>query len=293
MGSFMIRGKKNFLPPHPLIMGFGLLFRLDESSLGSHLNERRVRGEEEGINDFEESGPPQEISDSESEKSVTDKELVLESKNVTVDLNAEVEDPLKFLPQDATISEINKEDTSNIVGNSYGVASVTPQLEDLIDRALGLGPAAVSQKHYGVETSQVNMSEDHGSEEWKATGRDKPHISKAERRKLKKGHKNGAGDANVELENEESKETVVSVSQPEKSVQNSKVIGGKISRGQKGKLKKMKEKYANQDEEERSIRMALLAVSTRTSTFIILQNSDIFFYHIQGICVPRNINFLF
>lgn len=95
------------------------------------------------------------------------------------------------------------------------------------------------------------------------------------------------------MENEESKETVVSVSQPEKSVQNSKVIGGKISRGQKGKLKKMKEKYANQDEEERSIRMALLAVSTRTSTFIILQNSDIFFYHIQGICVPRNINFLF
>ncbi|PWA81457.1 ribonuclease H-like domain-containing protein [Artemisia annua] len=42
VGSFMIRGKKNFLPPHPLIMGFGILFRLDETSLGSHLNERRI-----------------------------------------------------------------------------------------------------------------------------------------------------------------------------------------------------------------------------------------------------------
>ncbi|GMN64731.1 hypothetical protein TIFTF001_033799 [Ficus carica] len=30
----------------------------------------------------------------------------------------------------------------------------------------------------------------------------------------------------------------------------------------KGKLKKMKEKYADQDEEERSTRMALLALST-------------------------------
>lgn len=26
-GSFMIRGKKNFLPPQPLIMGFGLMFK--------------------------------------------------------------------------------------------------------------------------------------------------------------------------------------------------------------------------------------------------------------------------
>lgn len=27
-GSFMIRGRKNFLPPHPLVMGFAVLFKL-------------------------------------------------------------------------------------------------------------------------------------------------------------------------------------------------------------------------------------------------------------------------
>lgn len=32
-GSFMIRGKKNFLPPVPVVLGFGLLFRLEESSI--------------------------------------------------------------------------------------------------------------------------------------------------------------------------------------------------------------------------------------------------------------------
>jgi predicted ribosome quality control (RQC) complex YloA/Tae2 family protein len=31
-GSFMIRGKKNFLPPSPLILGFGFMFILDEES---------------------------------------------------------------------------------------------------------------------------------------------------------------------------------------------------------------------------------------------------------------------
>ena len=28
VGSFMIRGKKNFLPPNPLVMGFAFLFKL-------------------------------------------------------------------------------------------------------------------------------------------------------------------------------------------------------------------------------------------------------------------------
>ena len=32
-GSFMIRGKKNFLPPVPLVLGFGLLFRLEDDSV--------------------------------------------------------------------------------------------------------------------------------------------------------------------------------------------------------------------------------------------------------------------
>ena len=35
-GSFMVRGTKNFLPPHPLVMGFALLFKLvSRSSCGT------------------------------------------------------------------------------------------------------------------------------------------------------------------------------------------------------------------------------------------------------------------
>ncbi|EKU20571.1 hypothetical protein NGA_2069500, partial [Nannochloropsis gaditana CCMP526] len=44
-GSFMVRGKKNFLAPQPLEMGLGLLFKLDEGSVGRHTKERRERGE--------------------------------------------------------------------------------------------------------------------------------------------------------------------------------------------------------------------------------------------------------
>ena len=37
----------------------------------------------------------------------------------------------------------------------------------------------------------------------------------------------------------------------------------KVKRGQKGKMKKMKEKYGDQDEEERQLRMELLQVAIK------------------------------
>jgi hypothetical protein len=45
-GSFMIYGRKNFLPPTSLEMGFGILFRLDDSSVTRHAGERKDRAVE-------------------------------------------------------------------------------------------------------------------------------------------------------------------------------------------------------------------------------------------------------
>lgn len=41
-GSFMIRGKKNYLPPSYLIYGFAVLFKLEESSVFRHAGERKI-----------------------------------------------------------------------------------------------------------------------------------------------------------------------------------------------------------------------------------------------------------
>ncbi|CAD6195070.1 unnamed protein product [Caenorhabditis auriculariae] len=49
-GSFMIRGKKNFMPPSQLVMGFGLLFKLDEESAERHqLDQEKLKAEEEKL----------------------------------------------------------------------------------------------------------------------------------------------------------------------------------------------------------------------------------------------------
>lgn len=267
-------------------MGFGLLFRLDESSLGAHLNERRVRGEEEAIDDYEETVPLEEKSDSDSEKDVTDGKSAADSErngNLSADslkplsenfpadssqtslatINAETTVSHDFpATETSTMNMVDREKLSDITGN--GLASVTPQLEELIDRALGLGSMAKPSKNYGVENSQIDLGSEHHFEESKAAVRDKPYLSKAERRKLKKEQKHGVADSNVEHGKDECKLTDISANLPAKELQNLKTGGQKMSRGQKGKIKKIKEKYADQDEEERSIRMALLAVSSKT-----------------------------
>ncbi|CAG8485631.1 4905_t:CDS:10 [Diversispora eburnea] len=73
-GSFMIRGKKNFLPPVQLVYGLGLLFRLDEQSIPNHLNERRAIKFEE---DEEEDINRKQMKDSKNSRS-TNEETTLE-----------------------------------------------------------------------------------------------------------------------------------------------------------------------------------------------------------------------
>ncbi|KAJ0980565.1 hypothetical protein J5N97_008820 [Dioscorea zingiberensis] len=284
VGSFMIRGKKNFLPPHPLVMGFGILFRLDESSLASHLNERRVRGEDEGQQDIEgQLHKEQSNSDSGDEINTeggTNKEwnhvssLSMNHSEVEEDrLSKVISAPLVSSPH-PELSEF-KEEVTEGVDHSKGLhtefesdtgerndISKSSELDVLIDKALGLGPAKLSGKSSALASAQSSFTEDPNVEGKKGSVREKPYVSKAERRKLKKGQKDISDIANDDNGKEHSKESTPSVRPDNSEVL--KPASSKITRGQKGKLKKIKEKYAEQDDEERRIRMALLASAGKT-----------------------------
>ena len=76
VGSFMIRGRKNFLPASSLEMGLGVLFRLgDDASIARHANDRRdfalleqeqMMEQEDEMQQKEEKLPEPDDSDSES-----------------------------------------------------------------------------------------------------------------------------------------------------------------------------------------------------------------------------------
>ena len=46
-GSFMIRGRKNYVPVYRVDMGVAILFRLDQSSVSNHLNERKSKQQDD------------------------------------------------------------------------------------------------------------------------------------------------------------------------------------------------------------------------------------------------------
>ncbi|KAK1280332.1 hypothetical protein QJS04_geneDACA004628 [Acorus gramineus] len=273
VGSFMIRGKKNFLPPHPLVMGFGILFRLDESSLASHINERRVRGEEEELPDMEEGESLKEEIDSESEtgnekvaeeskKSTRYTEFTDDQSNEQQNSGSDIAHSIDRGSVEDGTSSLDNTKYENISGahDINEEPAISSQLDDLIDRVLGVGSARVPEKNLESDT-QISSVGTHGSEENKGMVRDKPFISKAERSKLKKGQKSSSDGAAGEHENKEHERGVSSGAQSDKNEGNSKKSTAKITRGQRSKLKKIKEKYAEQDEEERKTRLALLASS--------------------------------
>lgn len=51
-GSFMIRGKKNYVNPTRLELGLTVMFNLDDDSVANHLNERRNRTEGVDVNEL-------------------------------------------------------------------------------------------------------------------------------------------------------------------------------------------------------------------------------------------------
>jgi hypothetical protein len=52
-GSFIIRGKRNFVQPRALQLGLTLMFCLAEESLSNHIGERKVRLEDEDLERLE------------------------------------------------------------------------------------------------------------------------------------------------------------------------------------------------------------------------------------------------
>src|SRR5690606_32388782 len=90
-GSFMIRGRKNFLPPATLEMGFGLLFRLEESSIARHLGEWKERDlGQEDMSLY--SLDPSQHFDAEGSEDIGEEEKEEEFKQLQEELTAELED---------------------------------------------------------------------------------------------------------------------------------------------------------------------------------------------------------
>ncbi|KAL4238275.1 hypothetical protein ACF0H5_002987 [Mactra antiquata] len=107
-GSFMIRGKKNYLPPSYLVYGFGLLFKLEEGSVVRHIGERKIRVAEDDENS---------VADSIATESEVTIETMSDNEIDLDDGNDDDDDSKDGDENDTKDDELNDNDVDDDVNN--------------------------------------------------------------------------------------------------------------------------------------------------------------------------------
>ncbi|MBN3298787.1 NEMF factor, partial [Amia calva] len=294
-GSFMIRGKKNFMPPSYLMMGFGFLFKVDEPCVWRHRGERKVKNLDEDLETVTSStadllieGPEltgdESSNEGEGERERTIKEEGEEEESEGAEQENEQEEKDREDEADRDMAEVGEESDEE----------ADPQ-DDAVGEGQGEdGPPRSGEQTEGKEehNSGANSEEEisypdtvitlphlqpgrglHGTpagfREQRAAQTDselqgRKHITAKQRREMKKKKLSESEDLEeVELKRVDP-ECPSAANQSKPSSAKAAPTQQPLKRGQKNKLKKIKDKYRDQDEEDRELRMRLLGSTGST-----------------------------
>ncbi|KAI8380498.1 fibronectin-binding protein A N-terminus-domain-containing protein [Choanephora cucurbitarum] len=268
-GSFMIRGKKNFLPPVQLVYGFGYLFKLDESSIGNHVKGRLNEEEEEQEQENEEDEKKKENEKTEQENSATS--AVLTEKTPQPEGTSEKEQEQQHhAPSNGSGSSDSKSVTSQSNDDRDDSSSSSDEDEDddgaFPDTQLQSLPVETAEN---ASADKYNLDEyGHDSDDQLSSPANgtqtstKKFITAKERRLMKKNNLTEITDEIKQAQEKQKQKQKQQLKQQQQQQQNKNkaqnVPAPSSTRGRKGKAKKIKDKYADQDEEERQLRMELL-----------------------------------
>lgn len=250
VGSFMIRGKKNFLPPVQLEMGLGVLFRLgDDDSIARHKNERRdfsIMALEEDLDaDGTAAGRLSRKSLDEARGDAPENS----SHPSKTDDNA-----VQCLPMPIVTPNSNEETSQNQ------------------SQAINLTNGTDSIKLPCPTTNQEDQPPKYDDGEHKVDDSQKPKkksgLSAKDRKLIKKyGSLEAATEALAKIrvqEEEIRKQKEALEAEKERSVdEQNNSSHSKNVRGKRSKLKKISKKYADQDEEDRELALLVLQGSTK------------------------------
>ncbi|KAK4518124.1 uncharacterized protein ATC70_001475 [Mucor velutinosus] len=269
-GSFMIRGKKNFLPPVQLVYGFGYVFKLDESSIGNHVKSQAQQEDGEGEDaTAEETDAPSgkadfldSIEEKKPREDQTDDAKSIENETVEASATTSgASTPAANEPNDESASE---SDSDSDESSDDEHAFPDTQLESLpVNVEKAQEKDAKADKYdlddYGHDSDEQNVA---GSPSTNGSNTPaKKFITAKERRLMKKNNLTEITDAIKEQQQLQQQQAKQKQAKPKQAPAKPKAIAAPpaSTRGKKGKAKKMKDKYADQDEEERQLRMELLA----------------------------------
>ncbi|XP_036313462.1 nuclear export mediator factor NEMF isoform X10 [Pipistrellus kuhlii] len=267
-GSFMIRGKKNFLPPSYLMLGFSFLFKVDESCVWRHRGERKVRVQDEDMETLasctsELISEEMEQLDGGDSSSEEDKEELQETP-VEVEFVSQVDQEGINIHsgRDELNEELMQEESSEDEGESEEVVKDQESVGEMKDEGeeiLNYPDTTIDLSHLQSQRSlQKLASKEESSNMSDNKLQSRRHLSAKERRELKKKKlPSDLGDFEMIEGKDKEKENALHLETHQNTNKNAPAVQP-VKRGQKSKMKKMKEKYKDQDEEDRELIMKLL-----------------------------------
>ncbi|KAK6304137.1 hypothetical protein J4Q44_G00247230, partial [Coregonus suidteri] len=244
-GSFMIRGKKNFMPPSYLMMGFSFLFKVDEQCVFRHRGERKVKTIDEDMADVTSSTADlledgeELIGDDSSNEGEGDDGGGDGKKNGGVEVKVEK-------ATEGAEAEDKEDGDAN-------------ELDDMKEEGEGDEEESTRETQSAGFKKKVSIQVD--VEVQKEGGK---HMTAKQRREEKKKGKQDLSETQEEEGKTEETHGASAANQTTKSGGGGGASQQPLKRHQKNKLKKIKEKYKDQDEEDRELMMKLLGSAGST-----------------------------
>eukprot|EP00803_Ostreobium_quekettii_P009621 evm.model.scf_1149.3 EVM.evm.TU.scf_1149.3 scf_1149:29603-44453(-) len=279
-GGFMVRGKKNFLPPTAPVYGFGFMFKLEESCAANHRGERApnpvpehpghsslARGGLSSTQDPEGDGMPQIGATEDDTDAVASSTAQCESEHMVQESGSSLGPSGSLDPSESMAS------TS---------ASITTA-SSALDAFLESGADVLSRTpHVVVHTplQRADPDPDQGDESPSGSNAERQHtegprkMSRRERKEQKRGKALKVGEQNTmtsqpaaqlnsQSNTEDEDKTDASSSVLSTSGRGSTQPVG--SSGKRGKQRKLR-KYADQDDEDREVALQILGSAGERKT---------------------------
>uniref|UniRef100_UPI00358FD816 ribosome quality control complex subunit NEMF isoform X2 n=1 Tax=Myxine glutinosa TaxID=7769 RepID=UPI00358FD816 len=288
-GSFMVRGKKNYLPPSYLIMGYGFLFKVDETCIFRHAGERRVKIQEESQKEeaeAQEEGETlgrsgSESSSDEGEEQTSDSKLTENEKEGSQkkgqkDEKSNLDEWEKRLAEHSEGEESAEEEAADEEEEEEaggGELQHEKQIEGGQEKGMTTKEHLLDDIDINDTTNTLCLS--HINRMFGSRGEDEATLARQDTRMLENAHTHKHLSAKERREMKKKKKepetgSVCEADSPHLGLESERVRGKEkppastasqqplpLTRAQKSKQKKM-QKYKDQDEEERELRMKLL-----------------------------------
>jgi hypothetical protein len=235
-GSFMVRGKKNFLPPAVLLLGFAVMFQISDQSKAKHVKHRiqdaiSASGSETAI-------PKQSVQESQSPEDSDDGG------------DSSGEDVLEEGNEEETLSSAAR---ANPLQSSGAKAKSDKEDEDDDDDDDETHEDSNGQSEADLEKETINI------EKFKLSG----SLTEAGVKPIDAAVTNGASEEEADGSTQEAtSETVKSWTPAPSTMATEKQRGpAPLPRGKKSKAKKIASKYKYQDEEDRLAAQTLIGAA--------------------------------